>query len=579
MDIFQEQKLSTENQLNTLKSKTTVLSLTSLVTFILIFVFLFLANSFYEIISILSLISLLIFIVVTLKFNEHELVVKGLKNKLVVIKNYEYRISNQFHTFSNNGSRYLEEENFYLSDLDIFGDSSLFQMINVCETKMGQDILADRLKSKTDKYISDVHAVEELKDKKSLSIDFQANTYGYSKDLSKVSLEYSLEELKQIPKINVLLEVLLPLILILLTVASIVISVITGGIQYLIADLILNFCVAFMYNILKKNSFTSIKNIVSSLSPLSRNFKLISEEEFISKQLNSIKNDIVLGNEAMINLQKIETLVSLQDNFLSNIIVNLFVPFNIIVYLNYVKFHKKSNINIDKSINTYTNLESLLSLAIIPQIKEVVCIPTLNTNLNITFEEIKHPLIKEQACVENSLSINPSVNIITGSNMSGKTSFLRTIGINLVLMYAGGMVNANKFDSDIVNIYSSMRITDDIKNGISTFYRELLRIKNAIKDATSGVKSIILVDEVFRGTNSNDRILGAISLINHLKLDNVILFMTTHDFELCKVEGVNNYHFEEHYQDDKIGFDYKLKNGQCTTTNAVYLMKLAGIIQ
>ncbi len=578
MNYYKDKIDSTNKEISILSTKNNFFHTTRLLCFILMFLFLYLANNYSPILILLSFLSLISFIIIVNKHNKHEQLLNSYKNKVTVLKNYEYRINNQFHTFPNTGIKYLDENNFYLSDLDIFGDSSLFQLINVCETKLGQDLLAKRLKCCEDTYLTDVNSVSELKDKLDFSINFQSNMYNYSRDTSKISLESSLEELSKSPKLNIV-DILIPIILILSTIVSCILTMVSKNITYFLAMIIINFTVSFVYSILRKSDFYSIKSIVNSLSPLAPNFKLVASEEFTNDKLNNIKTSISNGNEAMTNLQKIETLVSMQDNFISSLFVNSLIPFNFIVYIIYIRFHKKSNINIETSIKEYTYLETLLSLAIIPQIKHDVCIPSNNKALKVEFKDIKHPLIQENVCIANSLCTKPSVNIITGSNMSGKTSFLRTIGINLVLMYSGGMVNAKEFNSDCINIYSSMRITDDIKNGISTFYRELLRIKNAIKDAKEGVKSIIFVDEVFRGTNSNDRILGAISLINNLKLDNVILFMTTHDFELCKVQDVNNFHFEEHYTDDKIAFDYKLKDGRCTTTNAVYLMKLAGIIE
>ncbi len=578
MKNFSDEIQNINLQLEQLKAKSNFYHIASLLSFIGIFVFIVVANYYYPLLAIGSLVSLVLFIVVVMRRETHENLNKTLKNKILVLKQYNYRINNQYQTFNNTGVKYLEEDKFYLSDLDIFGDSSLFQLINVCETKMGQNNLAQRLKCNDDRYLKDSLLVNELKNKIDFSIQFQSNIYGYSKDLTKTSLELSVEELKITPKKNILIDIILPILLLVATLLSVIISIYNTNISYFLAVLVINISVTFLYSIIRKINFISIKEIVKSLSPLSSNFELITNTTFENNELINIKNNIIYGNDAMKKLNKIETLVNLQDNFVSSFVLNAIFPFNMFVFLCYDNFHKKTNTKIEDAIKDYTNLEALLSLAIIPQIKTQTCVPNKIDNLNINFKNIKHPLIKEELCVSNDLSIKPSVNIITGSNMSGKTSFLRTIGINLVLMYAGGLVNAKEFNSDVINIYSSMRITDDIKNGISTFYRELLRIKNAIKDANSNIKSIIFIDEVFRGTNSNDRILGAISLINHLKLPNVILFMTTHDFELCKVEGVNNYHFEEHYKDDKIMFDYKLKDGKCNTTNAVYLMKLAGII-
>ncbi len=164
--------------------------------------------------------------------------------------------------------------------------------------------------------------------------------------------------------------------------------------------------------------------------------------------------------------------------------------------------------------------------------------------------------------------------------MSGKTTFLRTIGINLVLAYIGAPVFSDDMECSLLKIYTSMRITDDLKNGISTFYGELIRIKDIIDGAKIDKKMIFLIDEIFRGTNSKDRITGADTVIRNLSKAGVLGALTTHDLELCSIsedKRVRNYHFSEYYKDNKIYFDYKIREGKSTTTNAKYLMKIVGI--
>ena len=190
---------------------------------------------------------------------------------------------------------------------------------------------------------------------------------------------------------------------------------------------------------------------------------------------------------------------------------------------------------------------------------------------------IKHPLITN--CVENDFETINGINVITGSNMSGKTSFMRTVGINVVLMNAGTFVLAKEFNASYFKLFTSMRNSDDITKGISTFYAELLKIKKPIEYMENNEYMLTLIDEVFSGTNSNDRITGAEILLRKLNRENSIVLITTHDFEICdlNIDKLNNYYFSEYYENEKILFDYKIKIGKCSTTNAKYLMKLVGI--
>ena len=165
--------------------------------------------------------------------------------------------------------------------------------------------------------------------------------------------------------------------------------------------------------------------------------------------------------------------------------------------------------------------------------------------------------------------------------MSGKSTFLRTIGFNMILTYLGLPTFSKGFKCGISNIYTCMRTQDNLEENISSFYAEILRIKLVIEAAKSGEKVFFLLDEIFKGTNSNDRHDGARILIEQLvKLQGVGL-VSTHDLELCNLEKEKswlvNYNFREYYKENKINFDYVLRRGKSETQNAKHLMKLAGI--
>ena len=223
-------------------------------------------------------------------------------------------------------------------------------------------------------------------------------------------------------------------------------------------------------------------------------------------------------------------------------------------------------------------IEEVISLNTINLVNEVKCMPQITDEKVIKAEAIYHPLIKD--AVTNNFNFPFDNYIITGSNMSGKTTFLRSIGINLVLAFSGSMVCAKEFSSPIIALLTSLSLSDDLSNGISSFYAEVIRIKEILENVDKPGLKLVLVDEIFKGTNSLDRIEGAKKLLLRLKRDDVLSIFTTHDFELCDDNlNTKNYHFEEHYIDNKIHFDYQLKKGRCHTTNAIYLMKMAGIIK
>lgn len=163
--------------------------------------------------------------------------------------------------------------------------------------------------------------------------------------------------------------------------------------------------------------------------------------------------------------------------------------------------------------------------------------------------------------------------------MSGKTTFLRTIGEAILLYNACGIVPAAAFKSPNYMLYTALRIKDDLALGVSSFYAEIEKIKEMITDA-SETKKIALIDEIFKGTNTLDRVYGAKMLIKKLEELDYDFIISTHDFELCEVKSIVNFHFAEQYSHDykEISFDYKIKEGKSVSTNAIFLLKKSGII-
>ena len=195
-----------------------------------------------------------------------------------------------------------------------------------------------------------------------------------------------------------------------------------------------------------------------------------------------------------------------------------------------------------------------------------------------------HPLLDEGKSVANDFELGPpggSAGIITGSNMSGKSTFLRTVGCNLVLALAGAPVCAKRFECRPMRLYTSMRGADDLMSNTSTFYAELLRVKMIVDAAVDPSPLLFLLDELFRGTNSTDRHDGAVTLLGELSRPHTLGLVSTHDLDLCSLAQTNalfkNYHFEERYEGGALQFDYLLKEGPSTTRNAMYLMRMVGI--
>jgi DNA mismatch repair ATPase MutS len=193
-------------------------------------------------------------------------------------------------------------------------------------------------------------------------------------------------------------------------------------------------------------------------------------------------------------------------------------------------------------------------------------------------------LIPVEKRVDNFIDIpsNAELMLVTGSNMAGKSTYLRSIGVNVVLAMAGAPVCAKSFSVSHVQIISSMRITDNLEESTSTFYAELKKLKTIIEKVNAGEKVFILLDEILRGTNSLDRHTGSKALIKQLIKKKAAAIIATHDLELANLKedfsvNILNYHFDVQVSNDELYFDYLLKPGVCNSLNASILMKKIGI--
>lgn len=217
--------------------------------------------------------------------------------------------------------------------------------------------------------------------------------------------------------------------------------------------------------------------------------------------------------------------------------------------------------------------EAVASVAVLPRLHPGWAYPGIADDFVISAKGLGHPLIDEGERITNDFRLD-GVAVISGSNMSGKTTFLRTVGINMVLAYMGAPVCAAHFVAPAVDIRTCMKPPDNLKQSISTFYAELLRIKDIINNDKP---QLFLIDEIFAGTNSEDRVEGAKQVLLNLANKKTLGMVTTHDLEVCKTANFANYHFTEHYKDNEIRFDFKIKPGISTTRNARHLMRMIGI--
>lgn len=503
------------------------------------------------------------------------------------------RINGDFKNNEDIGKEYIDEKHSFSSDLDIFGKSSLFSLINDTTTKGGRDRLARELSLET------VPTVEEIKEKsegikelgKKVEWRQKLRVFGIFNFKNSKKEINEIEELKKFVSTTVernKYKKLIAYFMITFTFICIAASIL-GLIRpsYIILVLILDY--ATLTQLTRKNKeqlevFSEIKNTIKIYSNAISD---IENEEFKSNYINSLKGilkckDGTSAQEEMKKLSNLSEWIGDSNNNAFYLILNVLLFMDVFILDNLEVWKEKNGNKLESWIDVVSEIDALSSISNLYFDFDTWITPEVVDEKIVIAKEIGHPLLGDKA-VRNDYALDNGkmTTLITGSNMSGKSTFLRTIGLNLILSYIGAPVFANEFKCGRFNVSTCMRTRDNLEESISSFYAEILRIKLLIEKTEKGEDIFFLLDEIFKGTNSQDRHTGAKELISQLMRGGAIGIVSTHDLELCDLEKednrISNYNFREYYEDNKIKFDYKLRKGRSTTQNAIHLMKLAGI--
>lgn len=282
---------------------------------------------------------------------------------------------------------------------------------------------------------------------------------------------------------------------------------------------------------------------------------------------------------------RIVAAISLQKNPFVWFMINALLPWDLYFVYRLQQQKKELSRMLPAWLDVWAELEALNSLANFAYLNPGFQFPAVSDEAAGLFqaEVLGHPLIPDGLRVCNDFTVDRlgAVDIITGSNMAGKSSFLRTIGINLSLAFAGGPVCAASLQTTLFRLYTSMRIADSVTDGFSYFYAEVQRLK-ALLDALQQKQArplFFLIDEIFRGTNNRERLIGSRAYVAALAGGNGVGVIATHDLDLVtlaeSLPGVANYHFRDDVRNGRMIFDFKLHPGPCPTTNALKIMQLA----
>ncbi|RZL31475.1 MAG: DNA mismatch repair protein MutS, partial [Pedobacter sp.] len=248
------------------------------------------------------------------------------------------------------------------------------------------------------------------------------------------------------------------------------------------------------------------------------------------------------------------------------------------------EWYQTSSANVTDGLERISYFEELISIATLSHNNPAWVFPVISNDFCIAADDLGHPLIPFKKRVSNNFAFDdkPTVDIVTGSNMAGKSTFLRTLGINMVMAYAGAPVCAKSLKLSIFNLLTYMRIKDSLNESTSTFKAELNRLKMILEKVQLNHHPLVLIDEMLRGTNSKDKFLGSKVFIEKLIQIKTPTLFATHDLQLSELidihkNTVRNYHFDIQITNGEMKFDYKIKSGPCSTFNAAILLKEIGL--
>jgi DNA mismatch repair ATPase MutS len=501
------------------------------------------------------------------------------------------RLKGEWNTFVDDGGDFKDDKHNYSSDLDIFGRNSLYQWINTANTFIGRRKLRDLFSGvigNSDDIRKRQEAVAELAALLKWRQRFLAEGMaGQGKMHDPEDIINWAKESNQFfkkPGVIFILRVC-PVIAIILVLTGFVLKIIPW--YFPTAVLIIQFALLSYKNKERNRMFSIAENYADDLRIYYKMLKLFEKHNFKSSHIRKIKERIrnKEGLPVYKQLDRVSTIIDLiasrRNAFYAILNILTLWDFQNIIALE--RWKEKSGCFLKDWFEALGEMEALASLAVIPFENPDWVMPVISDGEETFFKakNIGHPLLSGMRVCNDIIIDKEKVLLITGSNMSGKSTLLRTAGINLALAYAGAPVCATSFYASIMEVHTCMRVSDNLEENISSFYAELLRIKEIVSKAESGKKVFFLLDEIFKGTNSLDRHTGARVLINKLSQTKSIGLVSTHDLELCDLERENkkiaNYHFQEYYKEGKIYFDYQLRPGPSTTRNALYLMQLAGI--
>ena len=511
---------------------------------------------------------------------------------LWIYQNESNQLTNRQNGYSN-GEVYEDDQHPYASDLDITGPRSLYANINRCNTIAGLDLLAASLLEPSDKDSIEARqaAIRELAGHIEQTFHFRAELHNHEPKqlgLIKDKLEHHLAGQLAFAKNRLLRGYVkaVPFVMMVLFSSAVIVGGLTW--QILAVAALFNAAVVF-FNLSKINRvYYGFSGSSSQLSAFAGSIKWTENIQWGSPYIRMLFDEQPRASRPVSKqIKELATIIQAFDarlNILVALVLNVFLVWDLKCSIRLSDWLERSSVSLIQGLHRISRFEELISFATLSHNQPEWSYPSISNTFKCKAVQMGHPLIPERERVVSDYEFREqtTVDIITGSNMAGKSTFLRTLGTNMVLAFAGAPVCSKEMSVSVFNIFSYMRIKDSLNDHTSTFKAELNRLKMILDAIVRIPNSLVLIDEMLRGTNSHDKYLGSKAFIEKLIAEHTAALFATHDLQLSEMEAdhpskVRNYHFDITIAAGEMKFDYKLKHGPCKTFNAALLLKEIGL--
>lgn len=485
------------------------------------------------------------------------------------------------------GERFLDPAHPYARDLDLFGKGSLFQLLCTARTRAGEGTLASWLLSAAS--VAEIQARQQAIEELRPLLDFREKLALAGEDIlvgvrPESLIAWSETRTRLNPKLT---RIAAPILVVLWLLSLIGWALLGWGAVALVMTLV-NFLVTYRTRTQVDRAAEAIEEATHDLDLLAAMFRRIETQRFTTKKLVDLQAALLSGKEpassAIFRLYRRNVWLESHENLFVKF-ADLFVFWTAQCASAVEAWRVPYGDAVRGWMKVMGEIEALNSLANYAYEQPCDAFPQfVERGPHLHAEALSHPLIPRARAVSNDLTLDNTLQlvVISGPNMAGKSTFIRSVGINAVLAQAGAPVRARKMVLSPLAVTASICVLDSLQGGLSRFYAEIMRLKLIDERSKGPIPVLFLLDELLSGTNSHDRRVGTESFVHSLLARGAIGLVTTHDLALAKIAEdipgqAANFHFEDRFENGELRFNYRLKPGVVSTTNALKLMRAAGL--